>query len=240
MLYLFTFVLVCMAHRTSANKYICKYQMNSCGCAKQPTTIAKIFGGEPSKPNTWSWTVSLRVSNIHFCGGSILNEWHIITAAHCLEKRMNMLSSITVCAGTNRLSYTCTQRRSVKRVINHHAYNNKTLENDIALILVDIPFEFTETSIARICLPDATHPNEYPQAGTNVIAVGWGKTKTDNISDILQQVTLQVGNKLADHCHSLVRNHKLQLCADTSEKSKILLFNCYILFLFLLLSCRYL
>jgi secreted trypsin-like serine protease len=202
--------------------------------------MSKIWGGEASKPNTWGWTVSLRVLDVHFCGGSILNEWFIITAAHCLVKKMDMLSSITVCAGTNRLSYTCPQRRSVQNVINHHAYNNETVENDIALILVDIPFEFTETSIARICLPDATHHNEYPQVGTNVIAVGWGKTKTGNISDILQQVTLQVSDKLADACYSLVKNHQLQLCAAISGKGKIFLFNYYLSFLFLLLSCSYL
>jgi secreted trypsin-like serine protease len=202
--------------------------------------MAKIFGGEASKPNTWGWTVSLRTSNGPLCSGSILNEWYIITAAHCLENTTDMLSSITVCAGTNRLSYTCPQRRSVQRVINHHAYNNETFENDIALILVDIPFEFTKTSVARICLPDATHHNEYPQAGTDVIAVGWGKTKTGNTSDILQQITLQVSDKLADTCHSFVKNHQLQLCTNILGKSKIFLFNCYLLFLFLLLSCSYL
>ncbi len=238
MLCLFAFVLVLMAHDTSANKYICEYQMNSCGCSREPAIMAKILGGERSKPNTWGWTVSLRAFNVPFCGGSILNEWYIITAAHCLVTQMDMLSSITVCAGTNRLSYTCHQPRSVQRVINHHAYNNETYENDIALILVDIPFEFTETSIARICLPDATHHNEYPQAGTDVIAVGWGKTETGNISDILQQVTLQVSD--TDTCHSLVNNHQLQLCASISGKSKILLYHCYLSFLFLLLSCRYL
>jgi secreted trypsin-like serine protease len=202
--------------------------------------MPKIFGGEASNPNTWGWTVSLRAFNVHFCGGSILNEWYIITAAHCLENTTDILSSITVCAGTNRLSYTCPQHRSVQRVINHHAYDNETYENDIALILVDIPFEFSATSIARICLPDAAHDNEYPHPGTNVIAVGWGETKTSNTSDILQQVTLQVSDKLADPCHSVVKNHQLQLCTNTLGKGKIFLFNCYFSFLLLLSSCRYL
>jgi secreted trypsin-like serine protease len=146
--------------------------MNSCGCSKRPATMAIIFGGESAQLNTWSWVVSLRNSSRHFCAGSILNEWYIITAAHCLEKTTSGLSSIIVCAGTNLLSDACQQRRSVHHVINHSTYNNRTLVNDIALIRVSIPFDFSDTSVTRICLPSTSYHKEYPQAGTDVIAVG--------------------------------------------------------------------
>ncbi len=47
--------------------------------------------------NTWNWVVSVRDENNHFCSGSILNQWYIITTAYCFEKRMHRLSNIKVC-----------------------------------------------------------------------------------------------------------------------------------------------
>jgi hypothetical protein len=202
--------------------------------------LTKIFGGESAPKNTWGWIVSLRRRNSHFCAGSILNEWHIITAAHCLTKRMDSLPTITICAGTNSLSGTCAQNRSAQQVINHPSYNNRTMENDIALIRVNIPFDFADTSVARICLPNVIHHNEYPQVGADVIAIGWGKTEKKKQSNVLQQVTVQVVNKSADSCHSAVFNHRLQLCAAAPGKGMIRLFKHCLLYLFLLFSCRHL
>jgi secreted trypsin-like serine protease len=202
--------------------------------------LAKIIGGESAQQDTWGWIVSLRSGNSHFCGGSILNQRYIITAAHCFEKRMHSLSTITVCAGTNRLSGTCSQTRSAQHVINHSAYNNRTLENDIALIRVNIPFDFADTSVARICLPHVIQHTEYPQVGTYVIAVGWGKTETIPNPDALQQVTVQVVNKSADSCQSAVFNHRLQLCAAASGKGMVCLFKLCLLYPFSLLFCRHL
>jgi hypothetical protein len=190
--------------------------------------------------DTWSWTISLRDRNNHFCGGSILNEQYIITAAHCLVK-MNTLSSITVCAGINRLSDTCRQRREIQNVINHPSYNSETYENDIALIQVKVPFNFTSKSIARICLPNTAHNNEYPEPGTDVIAVGWGRTKAIDQSDTLQQVTVKVVDEFTNNCDSVLQNYQLQLCAGAFGKGKAVLFNrCFSFLALLLLSCRHL
>jgi secreted trypsin-like serine protease len=169
-----------------------------------------------------------------------LNERYIITAAHCLVN-INSLSNITVCAGTIRLSHRCRQHREIQTVINHPSFNNKTLENDIALIQVKVPFNFIDISIDRICLPDTAHDNEYPELETNVTAVGWGRTEARNQSDTLQQVTLKIVDEFADDCDWVLRNSKLQLCATAPEKGKTLLFNrCFLIVFSLLFSCRHL
>ena len=49
-------------------------------------------------------------------------------------------------------------------------------ENDIALIRVKVPFNFSDKSIAAISLPDIRVGNDYPGHGMNVTAVGWGRT----------------------------------------------------------------
>ncbi len=223
----------------SAMKYICN-RSDPCGCSRRPVNMAKIIGGEPALQDSWSWTISLRNGSNHFCGGSILNERYIITAAHCLVEIIN-LSNITVCAGTNRLSGTCQQRREIRTIINHPSYKNETFENDIALIQVKVPFDFTDTSIARICLPNKAHYDQYPETGTDVIAAGWGRNEAGQQPDTLQQVTIQVVDEFTDTCNDVLKNRLLQLCAGAPGKGKTLLFHrCFSFFSSLLFSCRHL
>lgn len=48
----------------------------------------RIFGGEMVNQNEFPFIASLRYirSAKHFCGGSIITENWILTAAHCIEK----------------------------------------------------------------------------------------------------------------------------------------------------------
>ncbi len=240
MLYRFTLVFLFFVQNMSAMKYRCNPK-DPCGCSHQSVITKRIVGGERALKHTWGWTVSIRDGSRHLCGASILNERYIITAAQCFVN-INSLSNITVCVGTIRLSGPCHQPREIQNVINHPSFNTKTYENDIALIQVKIPFDFTDRSIARICLPDIAHGNKYPKPGTDVIAVGWGRTKeTSNLSDTLQQVTLKVVDESTDDCDSVVNNYQLQLCAAAPGKGKTVLFKRWFLFVFsLLLSCRHL
>ena len=49
----------------------------------------RIVGGKTSRPGEWPWQVLLirklgrRRNKIEFCGGAILSEHFILTAAHC-------------------------------------------------------------------------------------------------------------------------------------------------------------
>lgn len=45
----------------------------------------KIVGGQKADDGAFPHQVSLRRKNRHFCGGSIINEHWILTAAHCID-----------------------------------------------------------------------------------------------------------------------------------------------------------
>lgn len=47
---------------------------------------AKVVGGSESEPGSWPWLVAIYQDGIFHCGGVILNERWVMTAAHCVEK----------------------------------------------------------------------------------------------------------------------------------------------------------
>jgi secreted trypsin-like serine protease len=207
---------------TSSVLYGCTGQENSCGCSYRPVVTAKIVGGELAISHSWSWVVSLRYLDTHFCGGTILNDRFIITAAHCLSQKLPLLSNITVCAGIDYLSDVCSQSLSVTNVTIHHGFNYRTVDSDIALLQLSTPLNFSDRFIARICLPNATHSLDYPETGTSVITVGWGSTQIGGTAtNELRQATLKILDKSSRMCASTTFSSSRQLCAYSPEKGML-------------------
>merc|ERR1712038_1007997 len=50
-----------------------------------PPSKDKIVGGFEAQENQWPWQVALFIDNAWFCGGSIISENYIMTAAHCAD-----------------------------------------------------------------------------------------------------------------------------------------------------------
>lgn len=47
---------------------------------------AKVVGGEESMPGSWPWLVAIYQDGVFHCGGVILNEFWVMSAAHCVDK----------------------------------------------------------------------------------------------------------------------------------------------------------
>jgi len=45
--------------------------------------LIKIVGGNVVTPNSWPWQVALKQSGRIFCGGTLLDQNWVLTAAHC-------------------------------------------------------------------------------------------------------------------------------------------------------------
>lgn len=56
----------------------------SSDCGK-PTLNTRIVGGQEAPKGFWPWQVSLQASS-HFCGGSLINNQWVLTAAHCVGR----------------------------------------------------------------------------------------------------------------------------------------------------------
>ena len=58
----------------------------------QPNVDTRIVGGSEVVPHSWPWQVSMQYSvaeetkyPIHFCGGSLIADRWVLSAAHCAE-----------------------------------------------------------------------------------------------------------------------------------------------------------
>ncbi|XP_043830122.1 coagulation factor IX [Dromiciops gliroides] len=135
--------------------------------------VTRVVGGEDARKGQIPWQVILNGKIKGFCGGSIINEKWIITAAHCIQPG----AEITVVAGEHdtETQEGTEQIRQVIRAIPHHTYNasiNK-YSNDIALLELDKPLQLNEY-VTPICIANKEYTNIFLQSGTGTVS-GWGK-----------------------------------------------------------------
>ncbi|CAD0197834.1 unnamed protein product [Chrysodeixis includens] len=126
------------------------------------------------------------------CGGSLLNNRRVLTAAHCWFDGINQASSVTVVLGSIFL-FSGGNRQTTNNVVMHGSWNPNLIRNDIALINLNNNVGFNN-NIAPIALPSGSEVNEN-FAGNTAIASGFGRTSDGaNISNnqFLSHVQVQV------------------------------------------------
>ena len=56
---------------------------------KPSLPVAKVAGGQTAAPGSQPWTASIRVRGntrtFHWCGAVLVSQYHLLTAAHCVE-----------------------------------------------------------------------------------------------------------------------------------------------------------
>ncbi|KAI4474126.1 hypothetical protein M0802_015770 [Mischocyttarus mexicanus] len=150
-------------------------QTNAVNCqvnrAAVPFLDSKIVNGQDAKPGEIPYQVSLQVklSAFHFCGGSVLNENYVITAAHCVVTKV--ASGIQVVAGTINLNVP-SSTHNVAKIIVHQNYDPEdSWKNDIALLKVVEPF--SETKLISFANLASSH--DVISAKDVAVVSGWGR-----------------------------------------------------------------
>ncbi|KAM7338261.1 hypothetical protein ACRRTK_001745 [Alexandromys fortis] len=133
----------------------------------------RVVGGENTKPGQIPWQVILNGEVKAFCGGAIINEKWVVTAAHCLKPG----DKIEVVAGDYNIDEKedTEQRRNVIQTIPHYHYNaavNK-YSHDIALLELDKPL-LLNSYVTPICVANREYTNIFLKFGSGYVS-GWGK-----------------------------------------------------------------
>lgn len=177
----------------------------------------KIVGGKNAA--VVPYQISLQICNAnrtcyHSCGGVIMNEHIILTAAHCVAGRNT--SQLSILAGTSDLTNeTNGSRHSIATCVIHPDYRPLNT-SDIALCKVQVPFVFgatiNKTSISR----------DYVGGGVNCTLTGFGSTSIFRefpfITFLLYPSKLQESTFLTltnDECSKKSPVDQTQICTQT-------------------------
>ena len=144
-----------------------------------------IVGGVDAVKGEFPFQVSIQSSSgSHFCGGSLIKQNWVLTAAHCVagwnkaNKVVIGLHDRSVLAGAETFTVT--------RVIAHPQYNRQTLDYDYALLQLSGDSKFAPIALnsQEIDIP------EKGAAPFMVWTAGWGTTKEGSygLPRILQKV----------------------------------------------------
>ncbi|KAJ0176069.1 hypothetical protein K1T71_008243 [Dendrolimus kikuchii] len=144
--------------------------------AEEDYAMGRIVGGSASRLGEHPHQAGLLAqfsAGQGVCGGSLLNNRRVITAAHCWFDGRNQATSFTVVLGSILL-FSGGTRLTTSSVVMHGSWNPNLIRNDIAMINLPSTVSFT-TNIAPIALPSGSQLSE-TFAGNSAVASGFGLT----------------------------------------------------------------
>jgi len=194
--------------------------------------VGRIVHGEEVKPGERPYQASIQINygdrltdsakSTHFCGGAVLSDRYIITAAHCMKGQV--AKNLKVVRGTIDITDRSSPVNRVKRIIRAD-YNDITKKNDLTLLEIDLDnienldrLNHHQVKNISVC------PQSFDPEGQDCVVSGWGhlKHKGSSVPTILREVSLRVLH--ADTCAKMLNRYpwdpkdSTMLCAGGEDK----------------------
>ncbi|BES99715.1 Trypsin [Nesidiocoris tenuis] len=150
--------------------------------------MLRIIGGRASRKGKWPWIVSiLNRYKESICGGTLVSGQWVLTAAHCVKKKMY------VTIGEHNLAVKDENevRLRVRKSVIHPDYDPDTVNNDVALLKLPRVSSMVDLQARVVCLPRPWQALPTRQLCT---ILGWGKRGNGDSSgtDILQEAQVPI------------------------------------------------
>ncbi|XP_058415509.1 serine protease 38 [Diceros bicornis minor] len=173
------------AHRHPASKGVALSHDGACG---RRHVQGKIIGGMDAPERKWPWQVSVHYAGFHICGGSIIHEYWVLSAAHCFGRdSSNEMFDMYVGLVNLRVAGNHTQWFEVNKVILHPTYEKyHPVGGDIALVQLKTRIVFSD-SVLPVCIA----PPDLNLQNVTCWATGWGLvSQQGSSSNQLQEAQL--------------------------------------------------
>ncbi|KAM3620452.1 uncharacterized protein V6R79_023697 [Siganus canaliculatus] len=143
-----------------------------------------IIHGKKAKQRSMMYMASVQTDRGHTCGGFVISEDFVVTAAHCFDE--NLVSSVVL--GTHNLKKVddSTMRYSIEQKCKYPSYVDAESGDDIMLLKLSRKVKFGRRSLVRpIKLPKTAmklKDNKKCRVG------GWGPTQTGggHVDDLME------------------------------------------------------
>ncbi|KAJ8676081.1 hypothetical protein QAD02_011867 [Eretmocerus hayati] len=141
------------------------------------TRFRRSVGSSPASVQDYPYVVSLRYAGGHFCGGTIISEDIILTAAHCIDDTSINFDLLYVKVGSDDVNFSGSWYK-VAKMIKHEKFKEPTLTSggrqaldDVALLKLSSPIKLNNVTTKAI---ELFGENDDVQNYKSGISAGWG------------------------------------------------------------------